>query len=310
MVPVTSSMPATTEPTPITRAVFTTHPTHDDLQHALQGFKTQLDTVQEQLDEINEEIDIDFKTVREDISHLVNRSDSHYDGLYKLITRIEFMEETLQTSTKSGIMLFYDNNKLFLQTLNKISLLESKLQNISKQLNQQNSTIQTLRREIEYLPDNILNQNEDLYQHDMSHFEDNIKKYIDKQLFNTTNLLLKYHHNFDSRFREMSGKFSEMESQFQCFSDKLSNSTRDENLNIKQQFDELNEELVNKVIEPVGDLKNHISELDKSVIGYTEDIGNMQSELEAKLQTFYDKLSNDTRVAKKETTVMLCRASP
>ena len=49
MVSVTCSMSATTEPTSTTRAVFTTH---YDLQHALQVFKTQLDTVQEQLDEL------------------------------------------------------------------------------------------------------------------------------------------------------------------------------------------------------------------------------------------------------------------
>lgn len=171
--------------------------------------------------------------MREDISHLVNPSDSHYDGLFKLITRIESMETTLQTSTKTGINLWYNNFQNFHKTLDKISLLESKFQDVPEKLDKQNNTIQTLRREIEYLPEDIVNQDLELFR-DFSQFENNIKRYIDRRFIDLYQML-------------------------------NNNNTQDANQNMKQKWDEM---------------------------------------LEAKLQTFYDKLSNDSRVAKKRP--LLC----
>ena len=126
--------------------------------------------------------------MREDISHLVNPSDSHYDGLFKLITRIESMETTLQTSTKTGINLWYNNFQNFHKTLDKISLLESKFQDVPEKLDKQNNTIQTLRREIEYLPEDIVNQDLELFR-DFSQFENNIKRYIDRRFIDLYQML-------------------------------------------------------------------------------------------------------------------------
>ena len=247
----------------------------------------------------------DLSYVRQQIAELVNRSDSHNDSYFKLITQIESMEITLQTSTKEGIRLCFDNTKTFNQILDHISSLKSKLQNVTNSNLEQkvNELLDTkfgaLTRPFNKVNNFIGNVSFDQFYHEV-----NTKLGgIEKELFAELPANQTQHQEITTRqlYKFLNNAFNQSANHSWWYYFLLRTEFRNKFDNIPDRLAIKVDKMENKLIEKIEQIMEQ----------------KLNEKLEAKLETFFDKLnnkldklSNDTLVAKRETTVMLCRASP